>query len=63
MQEFLARQSGGPTGKPEGIIIDGAFGCQVCHVQVEEAEYFPEDRLLIWQCESGHNSHIEDLMM
>lgn len=46
--------------KPEGVIIDGTFGCQRCSESVDEAEYFPVEKFLRWKCSQGHLSYIED---
>jgi hypothetical protein len=52
---------GGPTGdEPVGIPIDGAFCCHVCNEVVDEATWYQDAKLLMWKCEDGHVSKIEE---
>jgi len=46
-----------------GELVGGSFQCQRCYVEVEEAEYFHRERLLLWLCPEGHTSHIEDIVL
>ena len=45
---------------PMGVLIDGSFACMTCDELVNEAEYFPVDKILIWVCLTGHRSAIEN---
>jgi hypothetical protein len=48
---------------PVGTLIDGSFGCQVCHEQVDEAKYYVRERVLLWRCSQKHESFIEEFML
>lgn len=54
--EFLAKTE---EERPRGMEIGGSFVCQTCYEQVEEAEWFQPERLLVWDCSQGHKSYIE----
>lgn len=45
---------------PQGILIAVSANCMTCYEVVDEAEYFPVDKLLIWICIKGHKSVIEN---
>ncbi len=45
------------------IVIDGAFGCATCFEQVDQARYYPDDRVLAWRCSETHVSSIEDFIL
>lgn len=45
---------------PQGILIDVTANCMTCDDVVDEAEYFPVEKLLIWICIAGHKSAIEN---
>lgn len=45
---------------PRGVLIDGAFTCMTCEDIVDEAEFFPVDKMLVWVCITGHKSAIEN---
>lgn len=49
--------------KPEGVVIDGTFGCQHCRDSADEAEYFPGEKILKWTCQDGHVSFIEEFSL
>lgn len=59
--EFVAQTQAAET--PEGMEISGAFGCQTCHEQVDDAEYFNIEKILKWKCSQGHVSYIEDFVL
>jgi len=42
-------------------MINGSFLCQdpLCDEEVDEADYFVVDSLLIWKCNNNHSSFIE----
>ena len=48
---------------PKGLEISGAFGCQTCHEQCDDAEYFPIEKILKWKCSEGHISYVEDFVL
>jgi hypothetical protein len=48
---------------PEGMEISGAFCCQTCNEQCDEAEYFRIEKILRWKCPDGHISYIEDFII
>lgn len=52
-----------PQTKPEGVVIDGTFGCQRCQEQANEAEWFVNEKILQWSCPDGHLSYIEDFVL
>lgn len=58
-QDFL-NQSEKPAPETEGIPIDGAFACTVCHYQCDEALWNPVKKTLIWVCPEGHENKIPD---
>lgn len=60
--DFIAHSSQRAEA-PEGIQIDGAFGCQTCYEQVDEAEYFPVEKILKWKCSESHISYIEEFIL
>jgi hypothetical protein len=45
---------------PQGILIDVTANCMTCDDVVDEAEYFPVEKLLVWICTEGHKSAIEN---
>lgn len=59
-EEFLNPKQESKTPEVEGITIDGAFGCQTCHYQCDEAIWNPDKQTLTWKCPDGHNSVIRD---
>jgi len=61
LTDFLSKSS--PGEAPKGIVIDGAFGCQTCYEQCDEAEYFPIEKILRWKCSEGHMSYIEEFTL
>jgi hypothetical protein len=48
---------------PKGIHVDGAFGCQTCYEQCDDAEYFRVEKILKWTCSEGHVSYVEDFVL
>lgn len=48
---------------PKGMPVDGAFGCQTCYEQCDDAEYFRVEKILKWTCSEGHISYIEDFVL
>lgn len=59
--EFVAQSHAEEV--PKGIPVDGAFGCQTCYEQCEDAEYFRVEKILKWKCSEGHVSYIEDFVL
>lgn len=54
-----------PAEKPAetlsmGVPVDGSFVCMACDEQVDEAEYFPVEKILVWVCSKEHKSAIEN---
>lgn len=45
---------------PPGILIAVSANCMTCDDVVDEAEYFPVEKLLVWICIAGHKSAIEN---
>ena len=45
--------------EPLSITIDGVFTCQYCPLEADEADYFPAEGVLEWDCSAGHTSVIE----
>jgi hypothetical protein len=56
--EFVAKTQ--DVEAPKGMEISGAFGCQTCREQCDDAEYFRIEKILKWKCSEGHISYIED---
>jgi len=48
---------------PKGMDISGAFGCQTCHEQCDDAQYFNVEKILKWTCSKGHISYVEDFVL
>lgn len=63
LSAFLAEQRGGESAKPQGLIVDAALVCQTCFLQCDEGEYFPNEKLLIWNCPNNHQSYAEDFQI
>lgn len=49
----------GVKGKP----FYGSFRCQSCDLDVEEAEWFVGEGILIWTCEQKHRSFMENFRL
>lgn len=56
LDEFIKGQQ---KSKKVGEPIDGVFACQTCYTEVDEAEYFVNERILKWTCPDNHVSFIE----
>jgi hypothetical protein len=48
---------------PLSVKIDGVFTCQMCPLEVEEADYFVADGVLKWKCAEGHLSFAENFRL
>ncbi len=62
LSELVESQSQ-PATKKEGIKVDISGNCGVCYSDVDEAEYFPEHRVLRYVCQNTHISYLEDFML
>lgn len=47
----------------EHFAIGGSFSCQSCIDDADEAEYYPVEHLLIWKCQDGHTSYLENFSL
>lgn len=47
---------------PEPNVV-GTFQCQVCSAVTHEAFYDNIDKILVWKCNDGHKSIIEELSL
>lgn len=45
--------------RPVGMEVHGGFQCNICYDTTDKAEYFPNEQLLLWYCDAGHESYIE----
>lgn len=50
-----------PIERPSGEALIGNFDCSHpgCYDWSPHAEYFPQERTLIWTCGKGHECYIE----
>ena len=48
---------------PQGMPIYGAFVCQHCSLEAEEATYYATDSVLKWRCPEGHTSFAENFRL
>lgn len=48
---------------PPFYVVSGVFACQFCEEQSPEARFMFTMKLLVWECERGHKSYIEDFNM
>lgn len=48
---------------PKGMEVSGAFSCQECFEQCDDAEYFRMEKILRWVCSEGHISYVEDFVL
>lgn len=55
--EFLEKTA--QDDAPKGRELDGTFMCQSCPEQVDAAEYYQAQKLLVWTCSQKHKSFIE----
>jgi hypothetical protein len=41
----------------------GQFSCQKypCDGYAKVAKFFPDEHILVWECQDGHRSYIEDV--
>jgi len=60
--DFIAQQPKQEEA-PKGLPVAGAFGCQTCFEQVDDAEYFQIEKILKWKCSEGHISYVEDFVL
>lgn len=42
-----------------GVPVEGTFGCQHCEAILFEAQYHPEQSLIVWTCPDRHVSSME----
>lgn len=59
-QNFLSQTAKPSEPADEGIVIDGAFSCSVCHYQCDESHWYPTKKTLVWVCPDGHENTIND---
>lgn len=46
------------------LVVNGTFQCMVCYTQDDEAWYFPNSRMLIWNCsECGVANELKDISL
>lgn len=59
LSEFISlqKQDNAPAA---GMEVDISGNCSICFVDVDEATYFPEYKLLKYVCPRGHASYLED---
>lgn len=50
------KKAPGSAGGEETL---GSFECQTCYAYVEQATYFPQQKIMQWVCGEGHRSQIE----
>jgi len=55
------KSSNPPVNPP--VELGGSFTCQACDAEVDEAEWFRQERILRWKCPEGHISFIEDFSL
>lgn len=59
LEDFLGPASSEPQGRPDGVEWYAAAQCQVCGKPVDQQTLYPNDYLLVWECDAGHRSYIE----
>lgn len=59
--EFKGKKS--DADLPPHQPLFGAFSCQTCYEDVEEATYFHIDGVLKWKCSEGHVSFAENFRL
>ncbi len=55
--------AGGQAEPPKGMVLDISAHCQICFESVDEAEYFPIEKILKWKCSKAHISFIEEFKL
>ena len=59
LNDFLS-DSAKPSNGPEGIPWFASVHCQMCGEPVDEQTFFPTDGVLVWKCDAGHKSFMEN---
>jgi len=55
--------SSGEQPKAAKIDLEVDVSCQICFEYVDDAEYYPIEKLLKWKCSQGHVSFIEEFRL
>lgn len=49
-----------PQIEPQYTEFYGSLACDRCLGDVPMAKYYPNEGLLVWDCENGHRNYIEN---
>lgn len=66
IDEFIAGRSHRRESPPPAFYVDvegSSLYCQFCDECVSEGKYYPSEKLLVWECSSGHVSSVEDIVL
>lgn len=48
---------------PTGVLIAVSAICMTCDEQCDEANWYPNEKMLVWVCTDGHRSVIENFTL
>lgn len=40
--------------------VHGSFECETCGDSVDEADYYAAQQFLVWRCQQGHTTRLEN---
>lgn len=56
-------EGGEPKRETPTMSLDVDVSCQICFEYVDDATYYPVEKLLKWKCSQGHISFMEEFRL